>query len=365
LTKGNSTYLSFPLTDDPVYTDTVTQITSSSSHPDTISVTGTNAFSSNGSVTVPLTPPASPVPYYVKFITGNQAGRILLVTAYTPTSLTLDLTDHTGVSPVPLSGNSDSQSAGLPAFNVALGDQFEVFAGYTLSSAFGSGTTENPLLITGYTNKNQADEITVLTTSPGVLTTYWYDTSSPAQWVLATASGPTGTYTYTPGIFPASAGTVQVPVSQAPLYPYAPLEVTIRPSSPTATLTLMGRVSEVPLLAKVKEASTYVSTLSAADLTLTAIGNTGTVSQLGSNWKESASHNFANAIGYFSGLGNPPIPEAVFQSTTGTWLNSSTGAATGTIVFPAGSCIIIKQLNPVSGAGTYLQLPMNYSVTGT
>jgi hypothetical protein len=354
---GKTTYFSLPLTDDPVYTDTVTLITSSSTHPDTITVANSNAFSNTGSVQTSLTQPSSSIPYFVKFLTGNQAGRILLITAYTANSLTLDLTDHTGSSPEPLNGNSDSQTAGAPAFNVVAGDQFEVLPGQTLSSVFGNNTTNDPLLVTGNALLKNADPIAVPTTSTGVQSGYYFNTSAGGNghWQQIVAAGTTGTFT--------SFNGVVLPVDDTPLYPYGPLFVTVRPANPSITLSLMGRVSQVPILAKVTHASTYSSTMTPADLTLGSLGNTGTVSLLGSNWSENALIKNADTLGVYTAPGNPAAYSAFYQTPTGTWVNAVTGASASSFTIPAGSCITLTQRSFVTGAATYVQFPMTYSVT--
>jgi len=91
----------------------------------------------------------------------------------------LDLTDHTGVSPVALSGNSDSQSTGLPAFNVAAGDTFEVLPGQTLATVFGNSVAGS-LVVTGSAGLSNADTIGFPTTSTGGSTSYYFKYQSRA-----------------------------------------------------------------------------------------------------------------------------------------------------------------------------------------
>ncbi|HEY0257248.1 MAG TPA: hypothetical protein VGC39_07390, partial [Candidatus Methylacidiphilales bacterium] len=187
---GETTYFSLPLTDDPIYSDAVAQVSTSQGNtlPDTISVANTSAFDVVNTTTVQaLEQPASRIPYFVKFLSGAQAGRVLLIKSNTATTLTLDLTDHTNVSPVAISGNTASQGVGLPAFNVAAGDTFEVIPGRTLATVFGgvvNGTTY-PLVVTGYPYLNGADVITFPTTSTGPSTSYHFNAStvSGGHWL--------------------------------------------------------------------------------------------------------------------------------------------------------------------------------------
>jgi uncharacterized protein (TIGR02597 family) len=341
-TSAQSTYFSLPLTDDPIYSDVVAQVSTSqgSTFSDTISVGNSTAFDAANTTTVEaLEQPASRIPYYVKFLSGAQAGRVLLIIANTATTLTLDLTDHTGSSPVALNGNTTSQATGLPLFNVAVGDAFEVIPGRTLATMFGgvvNGTTY-PLVVTGNTSLNLrlADTISFPTTSTGPRTAYFFNavsvTAGHWQEVNTTNTSPNG-------------------ADDTPVYPNSPLSITVRSSSPNVTLVLSGRSAEVPMLAKAPADSVFSSSTSAADIVL---GNL----TLGSNWAQNNFLRNADTLGVYAGSGNPPPLSSYYQNGSGAWLNVATGAPASAATIPAGSVLILTQRGSVSGPATYLQFP--------
>jgi hypothetical protein len=79
---GATNYLSLPLTNTETYTSQVSAVTAN-----TISVADAPApFTSSLAV--------SGSPYFVKFLSGNESGRVVLITANTTNALTLDTTDH-------------------------------------------------------------------------------------------------------------------------------------------------------------------------------------------------------------------------------------------------------------------------------
>jgi hypothetical protein len=72
LVQGTTNYLSLPLTNTETYTSTVNAVSSN-----TIAVSDTPApFTTSLAV--------SGAPYFVKFLSGNEAGRVMLITSNTP-----------------------------------------------------------------------------------------------------------------------------------------------------------------------------------------------------------------------------------------------------------------------------------------
>ena len=133
-----TSYWSVPIINDPVYTGVVASLSTVLGNPNvtttnTISVSDSPAPWTAGQLTNPATP------YFVKFLSGAEAGRVIQVFENAASTLTLDTTDGLGASPVAL------DTAG---FQVAAGDSFEVFAAYTLGSLFGT-TPANLVLIGG------------------------------------------------------------------------------------------------------------------------------------------------------------------------------------------------------------------------
>jgi hypothetical protein len=99
---GSTNYISLPLSSNAVFTGSVSSV-----GPNTINV-------SNNPFTMNLANIGSP--YFVKFLSGNEAGRTLLITSSTSNSLTVSTTDNS------------SQSVNLQTsnFSVGSGDMPEV-----------------------------------------------------------------------------------------------------------------------------------------------------------------------------------------------------------------------------------------------
>ena len=177
--SGASNYFSAPFSSDPVYSDAVSTLSSSNgSTTDTINVANASAFTGT---LANLEQPASSVPYFVKFLTGYQAGRVLLVKANTATSLTLDITDHTSQS-VPLDATGFTVSTGgnipLSGGGNAPADTFEVFTGETLASLFGS-TTQTLILNPG-SSAFAADVVGLYNPSLSRFVSYYFNNSTNA-----------------------------------------------------------------------------------------------------------------------------------------------------------------------------------------
>jgi uncharacterized protein (TIGR02597 family) len=181
LPSGSTSYLSLPLTNNSTYTSAVTAITANT----------INVGDAPAPFTTSLASAASP--YFVKFLSGNEMGRVMLITANTASTLTLDTTDHISGSPVFLT---------TTGFNVQAGDTFEVFPGDTLTSVFGAGTTQRPLLLTGGTSAGTADTISFFTVSGAPTATYFFNTADgyweqPGTTVTTVTTGKRPTTTST------------------------------------------------------------------------------------------------------------------------------------------------------------------------
>ena len=194
LQQGTSTWFSFPLSEQPVYAGAVSGVSSN-----VISIA-----SSSPSFAAGYTGTATP--YFVQFLTGSEAGRTLLITGGTSTSLTLDITDH---------GIGSSVALNASGFSVAAGDKFQIFPGDTLASVFGTNTASNPLLLNGSGNQGNADQVSLWGTSD---TVYYFNTAA-GQWETTGSS--------------ANANNTII-------YPYSAVSVYRQPGS-SATLLLTGR----------------------------------------------------------------------------------------------------------------------------
>ncbi len=84
--QSSTNYLSMPLSSDPIYTGAVFSVTT-----DTITIADspapwtTNQFADTNQ---------TGTPYFVKFLSGVQAGRVILIKTNTANSVTLDTTDN-------------------------------------------------------------------------------------------------------------------------------------------------------------------------------------------------------------------------------------------------------------------------------
>jgi len=310
--QGSTNYLSLPLTNNTTYTSSVTAVTTN-----TISVGDTPApFTTN------LATSASP--YFVKFLSGSEMGRVLLITANTTSSLTLDTTDHVSGSPVLLSTSG---------FSVQAGDTFEIFPGDTLASVFGAGTTQSPLLLTGATNVTSSDTVSLFTTASAPATTYYFN---------ATAG------------FWEQYGT-KVSANNTIIYPYSAFTITRRNNHPDMTLVLGGRVTSVVADTKVISSGTvFTSTHYAADIKLSQL-------QFGSNWVTGSSVTTADTLSVWNAAMG--AFDTFYQKPDSTW-RKYPDAVTDQSNFSikAGTVTTIGKREIVAGAATFLQSPLPYSL---
>ena len=310
LTQNASTFFSLPLSEQPVYTGMVSGIASNSITIASSGATFTTTFSTAGS------------PYFVQFLSGLEAGRTLLITANTTTTLTLDTTDHGVGSAVALT---------TPGFNIAVGDKFEVFPGDTLASVFGAGTTGNPLVLTGSSSQGSADQVSLWTTSD---TVYYFNTSAG--------------YWETTGSTANANNTI--------IYPYSVLSVYRRPGT-NAMLMLTGQVTSANACEKVAlNTNVYGSSHYATAITLGKLG-------MSTNWLTGSSAATADNLGIWSA--SSQTFTFYYKQANGNWYLSS-GSSTATqnsVVIPAGGATVIYKRSATAGAQSFLVSTVPYSVT--
>jgi uncharacterized protein (TIGR02597 family) len=285
LPSGTTSNIALPLTASTVYTGTVTSVT-----PSTIGVSGSPFGSS-------LEKPGSP--YFVEFLSGSEVGRIMLVTANTASTLTLDTTDN-GASwtTVPLT---------CANFSVQAGDQFEMFPGETLASAFGTGASGSPLVLAGGTSASTADQVTLNRASCLTASTYYFNTTS-GYWVQTGST--------------ANANNTIV-------YPYTGITV-LRPSGgSTETMTVLGQVATVGATFKmISHAWTSNSSHCAVGIKLSQLNlgaawlksNTSSAADMLCVWSQ-AQGQFLNfyedASSNWHIIGNPSVNQNSFVITPG------------------------------------------------
>ena len=309
LTQGVSTWFSLPLSEQTVYAGAVTGVTNN-----VISVTPTSASLAGYS--------GSATPYFVQFLSGQEAGRTVLITASTSSSLTLDITDQ-GIGPkVPLT---------FSGFSVAVGDTFEIFPGDTLASVFGANTSSNPLLLKGASNQGNADQVSLWGTSD---TVYYFNTRR-GQWETTDSS--------------ANANNTVI-------YPYQAISV-YRQAGSNVTLLLTGQVTPINACQKVVyNTNVYGSTHYAEAMTLGQL-------KMNSNWQTGNSGATADDLAIWS-----PATNAFtfyYQQPNGNWYlgSGSSTAVQNNVVIPAGGVTVVyKRSATPKGAQSFLVSAMPYSV---
>jgi uncharacterized protein (TIGR02597 family) len=320
LLHGTITYLSLPLEGDPTYSGVVSSVTATSI---TVAVdTMHPAPWTPGTLNTPAQP------YFVKFLSGPQAGRIILVTANATNTLTLDTTDHTTQTTPLLSSPSSS-------FDVQIGNTFEVFQGETLATLFGTGTTQDPLAyLVGGPNIGQADVVAISTVATSPALSYFFDTGK-GYWRL----------------YPSTANA-----NNAILYPHSSLAITRRSINGDTTLPMMGRVTDVPLLIKTLSFATcYTSTQYPTDIALSSLQLT--------NWLKGTSISNSDVLNVWNGSTTPGHFDSYYQLSSDSKWRKYPDRTTdvSSFVIPAGSTISIARRENVSGATSFIQPALPYN----
>jgi uncharacterized protein (TIGR02597 family) len=310
--QGSTNYISLPLSSNAIYTGSVNSVGSN-----TINV-------SNSPFTINLANIGAP--YFVKFLSGTEAGRTLLITGNTTNSLTVSTTDNS------------TQSVNLQTSNFAVnsGDSFEVVPGDTLGSLFGTNTTANPLSITGASSYVSADWVNIYNPTTGSWQIYFFNTSLN-YWTLEGSSGN---------------------ANSTVLYPYSGLSITRHSSSePVPYIVLTGRVPEVQVMVKTtgSNAITYVSTGYPVGMTLSQLN-------LGSNWTKGTTTATADVVSVWNSSTRSFV--SYYQLPSSAWCQAGSPTANkGSTVLPPGCCLALQQHATVSGATSYLTLSVPYAVS--
>ena len=310
---ATTTYLSLPLDSRPTYSGAVSAVTSNS-----ISVGDSPAPWKAGALATAATP------YFVKFLSGAESGRVIKVTANTTDSLTLDTTDNS------------SQTVALTTsnFSVETGDTFEVFVGDTLGSVFGAHTSASPLILKGASTPSFSDSIAIYSTALTRWQTYYFN-SKLNYWTL-------------------SGGTTNA--NNTVLYPYGALTITRRAKDAATALVLTGRVAEVAMLTKTtgSDVNTYSSTKYPSNITLSQL-------KFGANWTKSASPYTADTVAVWDAAMTQF--NTYYQLPDSTWREyGDPSTDTSSLVVPAGTVLSILKRSAVSGATSFLQSVLPYSI---
>jgi uncharacterized protein (TIGR02597 family) len=320
--QNTTSYFSAPLSSDPVYTGAVSTTVAVTAN--TIAVDDNPApfvNTPNGTQLANLATPSAP--YFVKFLSGLQSGRVLLVTANTASSLTLDTTDHS-IQTVALTTSS---------FSVAAGDTFEVFPGDTLGSLFGTNPSQSQFVLKGGTSSLFSDTVSFYSPFLIRFQAYFFNTTAGFWEMSGTSTNANNTI----------------------IYPYSTFGITRRSSEPAVSFTLMGRVPEVNRLIKTVGSNSvvYDSTGYPVDMALSQL-------HLG-NWTTGTSSIFADTLSVW----DPALLrfDTYFQMSDSSWRRSGAGTTDQrNFVIPAGTTVLFVKRGTANGSTSYLQAPLPYTL---
>jgi len=312
LTHGKSSYLSLPLTSNSTYTGAVSAVTTNTISVDDAPAPFTTSLS------------AATAPYFIKFLSGNEAGRVMLVTANTSSKLTVDTTDHISGAAVALTATG---------FNVQAGDTFEVFPGDTIASVFGHGTTQDPLLLTGGPGVTTSDTVSLFTTVGAPAVTYYFNTTAGFWEQYGTSANANNTI----------------------IYPYSAFAVARRATHPDTTLVLEGRVTQVAAATKiVSKGTVYTSSHYATNIKLSQL-------QFGSNWQTGTSVLTADTISVWNTTTGRF--DTFFQKADSTWRKYGDMVTDqSNYEIAAGTVTTIAKRQTVTGGDSFLQSSLPYTL---
>jgi uncharacterized protein (TIGR02597 family) len=326
LAKNSINYLSLPLIDYPVYTGTVSSVTAKT----IVSGDRPEPWKPNDFV-----PTEDMTPYFVKFLSGQQKGRVLLVTANTANTLTLDTTDRT----------AQTVSLTTTGFSVDVGDSYEIFSGETLASLAGDNTSDNPVLVTGGANPARADTVNIYDPQTDRNDVYFFNSNLNYWEKVGTRGNANNTI----------------------VYPYSTLSLLRHGETTSASIEHFGRVPEVPLLIKTAGLSnvsygggnivnlirpTYFSGYP-VDMTFSQLA-------FGPHWAKSNVEYSADCVA----LWNPTLLQfqIFYQDTNSVWHEHGSPAVNqNNFVIHGGSTMAIIKRSPVSGANSFISLAMPYA----
>lgn len=308
-TSVTSSYLSVPLTNAPIYSGAVASFTSTTvTFADTPFTAG--ALAQSGS------------PYFLRFQSGTQVGRSVLVTANTANSVTVDVT------------NNSSQTTNLDTsgFSVAAGDLVQIFSGDTLASFFGDNTTGNPLLIVGAAGPLSADTVGIYNKNLAKQDGYYFSTSLGYWRSNASTENKNGVV----------------------LYPDATFCLTRRSGRAALSFTVVGDVPAVAPKIKTIGSNQFIYGVNPYPVDMTL----GTLNL--SNWTKSNSALSADTISFYnSALAKT---EAYYQKLDGTWRKvGNTITDQSSFPIPAGSLLGILKRGAVSGSTSFISSALPYT----
>lgn len=258
-------------------------------------------------------------PHFVTIRTGPQAGRTLRVTANTTNTLTVDVEDTAlNASGFVFSANTDS---------------FELYAGDTLGTLFGSTATSGvlPSGVKGGTSTSDADNIYV--PSGSSMATYFFNTTLGC-WVLDGSS-----------------------TNQNGLILYPDDGYLIYRNGADGNLTMIGRVPSTKQLTKLPGGTTSsVSLRFPASVTLGNLnfGAPGT-------WITGATDSVADLVSVWNSAGW--YWQSYYKDTSNQWIEvGGDGSDQSNVVIPMGASIQIDKRGTATGSASFVGQSLPYSL---
>jgi hypothetical protein len=309
-----TSYISVPLTDNPVYAAKVLSFTAN-----TITLAGTtfspNQFAQPGA------------PYFLRISkcqnitpSSNQQGRAMLIKANTANTFTVDVTDNSSTT-VNLTASN---------FTISNGDLIEIFPGDTLASFFGNAPA-NLAVLAGGSTASAADNVLIYNKPALKFDSYFFDTTAN-QWRNINGS--------------------TLSANNVVLYPEAAIGLLRRTGRPAKMVGIQGSVPATQPLTKVtaNSSSIYTSLRYPMDLTLGQLVPTPTGFPLNAFTPGSSAF-----VGDVLALYNTTTSKWESYYLNGTTWFKSTGANANGVLVPARSAVgILKRGGTPSPAGSYV-----------
>lgn len=312
-TQGATAYISVPLTNSAVYVGPVASLTST-----TISFSGT-PFTSGSLAQVGS-------PFFARISSGAQAGRIMLITANTANSITVDVTDN----------SAQTTNLDTSGFALAVADKVEVIVGDTLAGLFGDNTAGSPLVFVGGSSVFTADAVGIYNRSTAKFDAYFFSTAQGFGYWRTSASAANANNTV--------------------IYPEAGLQIGRKTNRLATSLTILGDVPVISPLTKARgSASTaYNSTRFPTDVTLAQLSF--------SNWTRGTNTFTADTVGIY----NPTTAklDVYYQLAGGQWRKSTDSVTDQSgVVIPAGVGIAVsRRSTSLTGATSFISSTRPYTL---
>lgn len=261
----------------------------------------------------------SSTPHFVTIRTGAQAGRTLRVTANTTNVLTLDTED------TPLN------TAGFAV--TANSDSFELYAGDTLATLFGSTPDGGGILSSGVKAGTSSSTADVIYIPSGTTWASYYYSSTLGFWVADGGS-----------------------TTQNNLILYPDDGFLIFRNGTTGSLNMIGRVPSSKLLSKFPGSTTnFISLRFPADTTLAGLnfGTPGT-------WITGADDTVADTVSIWNAPGY--YWQSYYKNGSNQWIEvGGDGSDQSSLVIPMGASIQIGKKGSATGSASFYSQALPYT----